>query len=138
MDLSSALSTINYWAVLAAAVASFIIGGLWYSPVLFYRAWMRAAALTEEQLRSGNMAVIFGGSLLLQLLAAFVLAMFLGAEVDIAFGATAGFMVGAAWVATAFGVVYLFERRPLELFFINGGYNVIVYTLMGAILGAWH
>ncbi len=138
MDLSSAMALINYWAVLTAAVASFIIGGLWYSPALFYRTWMRAAALTEEQLRHGNMAVIFGGSLLLQLLAAFVLAMFLGAEADIVFGATAGFMVGAAWVATAFGVVYLFERRPLALFFINGGYNVVAYTVMGAILGAWH
>ena len=47
-------------------------------------------------------------------------------------------MVGAAWVVTAFGVVYLFERRPLVLLLINGGYNVVVYSLMGAILGAWH
>jgi hypothetical protein len=138
MDLSAVIATINYWAVLVAAVASFVIGGLWYSPVLFYRPWMRAAALSEEQLRGGNMAVIFGLALLLQLLAAFVLAMFLGAETDLAFGASAGFMVGAAWVATAFGVVYLFERRPLALFFINGGYNVVAYTVMGAILGAWH
>jgi hypothetical protein len=84
------------------------------------------------------MAAIFGASLLLQLLAAFVLAMFIGAEADLGFGATAGFMVGAAWVATAFGVVYLFERRPIALFFINGAYNVVVYTIMGAILGAWH
>lgn len=138
MDFSAVIASINYWAVLAAAVASFVIGGLWYSPVLFYRRWLYAAARTEEQLSHGNMAVIFGGSLLLQLLAAFVLAMFLGAEVDVAFGASAGFMVGAAWVATAFGVVYLFERRPLALFLINGGYNVVAYTVMGAILGAWH
>lgn len=138
MDLSAVIATINYWAVLVAAVASFVIGGLWYSPLLFYRPWLRAAALTEEQLRRGNMVAIFGTSLLLQLLAAFVLALFLGAEVDATFGASAGFMVGAAWVATAFGVVYLFERRPLALFFINGGYNVVAYTVMGAILGAWH
>ena len=87
---------------------------------------------------AGSPAAIFGTSLLLQLLAAFVLALFLGAEVDATFGASAGFMVGAAWVATAFGVVYLFERRPLALFFINGGYNVVAYTVMGTILGAWH
>ncbi len=138
MDLSTAIASINYWAVLAAAVASFVIGGLWYSPVLFYRPWLRAASLSEEELRHGNMALIFGVSLVLQVLAALVLAMFLGPEADVAFGASAGFMVGAAWVATAFGVAYLFERRPLVLFFINGGYNVVVYTVMGAILGAWH
>jgi len=138
MDFSAVMSQLNYWAVLAAAVASFVLGGLWYSPALFYRPWMRAAALNEEQLHHGNMAKIFGVSLLLQLVAAFVLAMFLGAEADIAFGAIAGFMVGAAWVATSFGVVYLFERRPMALLLINGGYNVVVYTVMGAILGAWH
>jgi hypothetical protein len=47
-------------------------------------------------------------------------------------------MVGAFWVATAFGVVYLFERRPMSLLLINGGYNVVVYTVMGVIIGAWH
>lgn len=138
MDLSAAFSVINYWAVLVAAVASFLIGGLWYSPALFYRAWMSAAGLTEEQLKAGNMAVIFGVSLVLQLLAALVLAVFVGAEADVAFGLSAGLMVGVAWVATAFGVVYLFERRPLTLFCINGGYNVVVFAVMGAILGAWH
>lgn len=138
MDFSAVMSQLNYWAVLVAAVAGFFLGGLWYSPALFYKPWLRAAGLNEEQLRHGNMAKIFGVSLLLQLVAAFVLALFIGAEADIAFGATAGFMVGAAWVVTAFGVVYLFERRPLVLLLINGGYNVVVYSLMGAILGAWH
>lgn len=138
MDFSAVMSQLNYWAVLVAAVAGFVLGGLWYSPALFYKLRLRAAGLNEEQLRHGNMAKIFGVSLLLQLVAAFVLALFIGAEADIAFGATAGFMVGAAWIATAFGVVYLFERRPLVLLLINGGYNVVVYTLMGAILGAWH
>lgn len=138
MDFSAVMSQLNYWAVLVAAVASFFLGGLWYSPALFYKPWLRAAGLNEEQLRHGNMPKIFGVSLLLQLVAAFVLALFIGAEADIAFGATAGFMVGAAWVVTAFGVVYLFERRPLVLLLINGGYNVVVYSLMGAILGAWH
>jgi len=138
MDFSAVMSQLNYWAVLVAAVASFVLGGLWYSPALFYKPWLRAAGLNEEQLRHGNMAKIFGVSLLLQLVAAFVLALFIGAEADITFGATAGFMVGAAWVVTAFGVAYLFERRPLVLLLINGSYNVVVYTLMGAILGAWH
>ena len=138
MDMSTAIASINYWAVLVAALASFLVGGLWYSPLLFHRPWMQAAALTEEQLRTGNPGLIFGVSFVLQLIAAFVLAMFLGAAADLAFGLTAGLMVGVAWVATAFGVVYLFERRPLRLFWINAGYQVVVYDVMGAILGAWH
>jgi Protein of unknown function (DUF1761) len=137
MDMSSAIAAINYWAVLAAAVASFLVGGLWYSPALFHKPWMQAAGLSEQQLQNANLGVIFGVSLLLQLIAAFVLAMFLGPSADLAFGVTAGAMVAVAWVATAFGVVYLFERRPQRLFWINAGYQLIAYTLMGAILGAW-
>ncbi len=138
MDMSSAIASINYWAVLVAAVASFIVGGLWYSPAMFHRAWMHAASLNEAQLQNAGMGTIFGVAFVLMLVAAFVLAMFLGATADLAFGVTAGLMVGVAWVATAFGVVYLFERRPLRLFWINAGYQVVVYALMGAILGAWH
>lgn len=138
MDFGAVIAHLNYWAVLAAAFASFLLGGLWYSPLLFYNPWKRAAAVSEEQLRQGNMAKIFGVSLVFQLIAAFVLAMFIGVELDAAIGAVVGSMVGLAWVATAFGVVYLFERRPMTLLLINGGYNVVTYTLMGAILGAWH
>jgi hypothetical protein len=137
MDLSTAILGINYWAVAIAALASFVIGGLWYSPVLFQRAWMESAGVTEVQLQSGNLGLIFGVSFVLQLIAAFVLAMFLGPAANFEFGITAGFMVGAAWVATAFGVVYLFERRRLQLFWINAGYQLIIFTTMGAILGAW-
>ncbi len=138
MDFGAVIAHLNYWAVLAAALASFLLGGLWYSPLLFYNPWRRVAAVSEEQLRQGNMARIFGVSLLFQLIAALVLAMFIGVELDAAIGALVGSMVGLAWVATAFGVVYLFERRPMTLLLINGGYNVVTYTLMGAILGAWH
>lgn len=138
MDMSAAIASLNYWAVLAAAAASFVLGGLWYSPVLFHRPWMQAAGVSEAQLQNANMGMVFGVSFVLQLIAAFVLAMFLGPTADLAFGVTAGAMVGVAWVATAFGVVYLFERRPLTLFWINAGYQIIVYTVMGAILGAWH
>jgi Protein of unknown function (DUF1761) len=137
VDISTAVASLNYWAVLVATIASFLIGGLWYSPVLFQRAWMQAAGVTGAQLRNGDLRLIFGVSFVLQLIAAFVLGLFLGPKADLAFGLTAGLMVGVAWVATAFGVVYLFERRPSRLFWINAGYQVSVYAIMGAILGTW-
>jgi hypothetical protein len=69
---------INVWAVIAAAVAAFLIGGLWYSPVLFAKSWQKEVGLSDETLENGNMALIFGVGFLLALLAAFVFAMFLG------------------------------------------------------------
>ena len=46
----------NIWAVLVAALASFVLGGLWYSPMLFGKAWQRETGLSDEKLAGGNMA----------------------------------------------------------------------------------
>ena len=124
----------NIWAVLAAAVASFVLGGLWYSPVLFGKAWQKAAGLTDEQLAKGNMAMIFGLAFVLCLAASFVFAMFLGPRPPMALGLGAGASAGIFWVAASFGVNYLFERKSLKLFLINGGYHAVQFTLIGLIL----
>ena len=129
---------VNIWAVLAAAVATFLIGGLWYSPVLFAKVWQREAGLSDERLRGGNPGLIFGLGFVLALLAAFVFAMFLGPRPALAFATAAGFAAGLAWVAASLGIIYLFERRSLALFLINGGYVTLAFTAIGAILGAWH
>jgi hypothetical protein len=129
---------INYLAVVAAALASFLLGGLWYSPLLFAKAWQREAGLSDEQVKSGNMALIFGGTFVLNLIAAGVFAAFLGPKPELGFALGAGFSAGLAWVAAAFGVNYLFERRSLKLFLINGGYNTLMFTVFGLVLGLWH
>jgi hypothetical protein len=132
------MSGINLWAVIAAAISAFLLGGLWYSPLLFGKAWQRAAGLTDSQLKSGSQAMIFGASLLLSLIAAYVFAMFLGASPSLALGLGAGFAAGLCWVAASLGINYLFERKSLRLFFINGSYHTLQFTLYGFILGLWH
>jgi hypothetical protein len=129
---------INYLAVLAAAVSTFVIGGLWYSPLLFQRSWMKAAVVPEADLKQGGETRIFGGAFVLSLLMAFNLAAFLsGPDTTVAWGATAGALAGIGWVALGIGVVALFERRPLAYTLVNGGYWAVAFTVMGAILGAW-
>ena len=54
------MADLNLWAVLVAAVSGFVLGGLWYSPVLFGRAWQREAGLSDEQLKGTNMVFVFG------------------------------------------------------------------------------
>ena len=137
MDFQQSIESINYFAVIVAALSAFFIGGLWYS-VLFAKSWMNENGFTEEELRSGNMGKIFGGSFILSLIISFVLVLFLGPERDGIIGATAGFMAGLFWVATAMGITYLFERKSLKLFLINAGYHVITFTVMGLILGVWN
>ena len=136
MDISQAFSHINWLSVIVAAASSFVVGGVWYGP-LFGRAWMAECGFTEEVLAKRNMSIVFGGSLALALLASLNLAMFLGAERSLIYGATAGFFAGLGWVSMFLGILYLFEMRSLKLFSINAGYCTLSLTIMGAILGAW-
>ena len=129
---------INYFAVAAGALATFIVGGLWYSPVLFGKAWQRETGLSDEQLARGNMLRIFGIAFVLSLVAAFVFALFLGPRPSMPLGLGAGFSAGLCWVASSFGINYLFARRSLRLFLIDGGYHTLQFTLIGVILALWH
>lgn len=129
---------INWLAVVAAAIATFLLGGLWYSPALLARIWQREAGLSDDTLKAANPAVTFGGSFVLSLIAAAVFAMFLGPDPGLGFAVGAGVAAGLGWVATSFGINYLFERKSLPLFLINGGFHTLQFTLFGLILGLWH
>jgi hypothetical protein len=129
---------INVWAVLAAGVSSMVLGGLWYSPVLFGKAWSAASGVTEAQQKSANMAKVMGTAFVLAVIGAAVFAMFLGPRPGLGFATAAGLSAGLCWVAGSFGINYLFEQRSMRLFLINGGYHTMQYTLIGAVLGLWH
>ena len=132
------LQYVNWMAVAAAALSTFVLGGLWYSPLLFGRAWMNASGVRPEDLQKPGQAKIFAFSLVFSLLMAANLAMFLAdARTTTAWGATAGFLAGFGWVALGLAVIALFERRSWKYIAINGGYMSVAFVLMGVILGAW-
>ena len=112
------MGNVNLWAVLAAAVSAFMLGGLWYSPLLFARKWMAAAGLTQAQAQAqaGGPALKFGLSFLLSLIADLVFAMFLGPSPSLNLGLGAGFSAGLCWVTASLGINYLFESKPLGCF----------------------
>lgn len=129
---------INLWAVLAAALANFVIGGMWYSPALFGKVWMRANGFTESDLEGGSAARIFGLAFVFCLLMAANLAGFLsGPETTLGFAVAAAIAAGLGWAALGLAVVALFERRPWSYILVNGGYLTVSFAVMGLILGAW-
>jgi len=125
---------INWLAVLVAAIASFLLGGIWYSNALFGRVWQREAGVTDEKLKQGNMAKIFGFAFILAFLAAWNFANFLGPRPPVAFATLVGASAGLLWVAGGLGIQYLFERRSLKLFLINGGYHTLQFAIIGLSL----
>ncbi len=157
---------LNFLAVLVAAVVPMVLGFIWYGPMLFQNAWMRESGMTEEKMKGGNMAVIFGLSFVLSILLAFftqfltihqfgALGM-VGGEIETALpsyeafmadygnafrtfkhGALHGAMAGIFLVFPIMATNGLFERKSWKLTFINAGYWTLCLTIMGAIVCGW-
>jgi len=127
----------HWLAILAAAAAGFVIGGLWYGP-LFGKAWMRARGISHEEAANGNMLMIFGGTFVLNLIAAFMLDHLYqtyDAPVGLHYSLVIASIIGVGFVTTSIGVNYLFSRQPRALFLIDAGYWIVFYLAMGAIFG---
>ncbi|MEO3712154.1 DUF1761 domain-containing protein [Roseateles flavus] len=118
-----------------AAVSSFFLGGLWYSPVLFGRAWN---AENGGEKPPGHPAKVFGISFLFSLLSAAAFAAWLGAAPALESALKAGALVGFGFVAASFGINYQFAQRSFKLWLIDGGYHTVQFLLFGVILGLWH
>jgi len=129
---------IHWLAILAAAVAGFVVGGIWYGP-LFGKAWVQARGLSEEELKSGaNMGKIFGTTFVLNLVAAFALDHLYNTydtPVGLHHSLVIAGIIGVGFIATSVGVNYLFSRLPRALFLIDAGYWIVMYLVMGAIFG---
>jgi hypothetical protein len=132
------ISTHNWFAVIVAALSNFLIGGLWYSPILFGKVWMKENSFSENDLKKGNMPKIFGLTFLFSIVMAFNLAMFLNdSNTTMSWGAIAGFLAGFGWVAMSIFTIGQFERKSTKYMLIHGGYVTISFVVMGLIIGLW-
>ena len=124
------------------AVAYWVLGALWYSPLLFARPFIALKGWTPEQLaavQAQSHAGEIGLAFLTSLLLAYVLAHFVkftGAETAWQ-GAQAGFWLWLGFVATTNLNTVLFEFRPLGLYLINNGHHLVSMLGMGGLLAVW-
>ena len=135
--MSMYFSNINFWAVLVATLASFALGGWWYSPKGFGRAWLAAIGKSPNELGSPVVAMTL--TFFSTFLTAIILAILLNSLQDhtLLLGARLGFVLGVGLVATSMFSDYLFSGSSLELFLIQVGYRVLLLTIMGGIIGVW-
>ena len=98
------MAGVNVLAVVLAALSAFLLGGLWYS-LLFAKQWAALTGQSEDRLKSGNPAIVFGGAFLLNLVAAFVLALFVGPLVGVGLPGAPYLLAAFLMAATAVLVV---------------------------------
>jgi len=128
---------VNWIAVFVAAFSGFLVGGIWYGPIMGKR-WMGAIGLTEEDLQSGNMGVLYGGAFAFSLISSWTLAhTFATYGVDLSFSVKLLTAVGVAigFLVPAIGINYLFSKRTKELFLIDATYWILFYAAMGIVHG---
>lgn len=132
---------INIWAVLVSAVAFWALGALWYSPVLFAKRWQKEVGFIEEDVTSTNMAKVFGGSFVLMLLMVWALNFVINSHkpenVSLGMGLHYGAFTGFFFSMLTMGINYLYQRRSIVLWLIDGVYVVLGLSIAGMILGAW-
>lgn len=129
------MSDINYYAVFVAAILSFAVGGLWYSPLLFGKIWLKEMKIEAEDIKQKPSVFIL--SFVFALVAVFVLADLLGPSPELMHTVTVCAMVGAI-VFLGLGITYQFSNKSLRHLLIDGGYHLVIFTLFGLILGSWH
>jgi hypothetical protein len=132
---------INIWAVLVSAVAFWALGSLWYSPVLFGKRWQKEVGLKEEDITGANMAKVFGLSFVLMLLMVWALNFVINShkaeDVSLTTGLIYGLFTGFFFSMLTMGVNYLYQRKSLVLWLIDGVYIVLGLAVAGMILGGW-
>jgi hypothetical protein len=125
----------NIIAIVAAGGAAFMVGALWYG-LLFSKPWQAATGMSDAQIQSGNMPLIFGLTLLFEIAMAAMLAHMFARLGQPAFHVKMMMSTGIAlaFVIPAMGINYLYLRKRAALFFIDAGHWLAVFAVMGLVL----
>lgn len=129
------LFDINWLAVLLAALSGFIVGGIWYGPIMG-KKWMGAVGLTEKDINNASMGMIYGCAFAFSVLASWTLAhTFSSYMIELSFSGKVmtAFGVALGFIIPAIGTNYLFSQRSRTLFYIDAAYWLLFYTAMGVV-----
>jgi hypothetical protein len=135
-------ASINYLAVLVAGLIAFLIGGVWYT-ALFGKQWVKLHGYSEAKIKEMQAAMspprFFGGMLLCYFVLALVMALLLTgfSEPSALTGAGLGFLLWLGPTAAVAMTGHIASDKPLALYLIDVGCQLLYLILMGAVLGAW-
>jgi hypothetical protein len=131
------LAGINWIAVFVAALAGYALGAIWYLPKVLGNAWMAAVGKKPEELGSPAQAMIVAA--VTTLITAVCLAVILKGctIITLSAGIVMGIVIGGGLVFASMLSDHMFQGKPMQLLWIQGGYRFVYIVLMCAIIGVW-
>jgi len=130
---------VNYWAVLVVAVVMFLLGGLWYSPMLFAKRWTALIGKSEEELKKASAPINFLFVFVAEVVTAFVLAVVVGwaGATTASSGAMVGFLCWLGLAGATSFMTYVLSARAVALWTIDSGYTLVSFLIGGVVLALW-
>lgn len=133
---------VNYLAVLVAGIVIFVLGGLWYSPLLFAKRWLALMGKTEEEMKAsgaGNMPVLYLLAFLCGLVSAWAIAVVINhfPPYTLPRAAAVGLFCWGGFAAPTSFATAIFSSTPKPLWLINSAYNAVSFVLAALIIVSW-
>ena len=130
-------TSLNWVAVIVAAVGGGVVGAIWYAGPLFGNRWAESICVKPMTMSAMMTPKIAIGALVMPLVMAYVLTLFIGGigANSLVNGAIVGFLAALGFSAMAALNAFVYDGRNLTWLWITAGYQFVVLTVMGAIIG---
>ncbi|MDF2964773.1 MAG: hypothetical protein K0Q51_161 [Rickettsiaceae bacterium] len=132
------IQQINYLSIFIASLIPFALGGVWYSPMVLGDIWRKEVCTDRLEASQTHSSAVYLISWVLSFITATAFALYLGESPTPEFAVKQGLFIGCFFVATCFGVNYLFTKRSFKLFLIDSLYYITQFVLYGLIISVMH
>lgn len=132
---------INYLAVVVSAAIAFLLGGLWYSPLLFAKMWVNAHGYTEDRMREMQKGAVkaYSISVLCLILVSLAMAVLVGYLhlIRTDQGLKLGLLVWGGFAFPLGLMANMYSDKRITTFIIDTGYQLVYMLLIGTIITIW-
>lgn len=136
--IENTFASVDFLAVLLAATANFIVGGLWYSDLALGKNWAKEMELSPDDQEKNRSPVALVGAFVHALVSALFLAILIeatGWSGNIFVGAYLGLFVCVGFVVTSMATNFIFDRKSVELTWIIFRHHMLSFMVTGAVIG---
>lgn len=134
MSILTALSNLNWLAVIVCWIAHVVISLAWYQPFFFGKAWVR---LSGREMKPAMQWIPVGFLAHLVCIIALAVIIYLADARTILEGTALGLLVSVGFIGAMLGGELIWEKIPFQLFLIRLGDQILTLSLVGAILAIW-